>query len=365
MEQRIHLALLITALLAMLAGCDSQKPDAPSAVKPEPVSAHYREAEDASKQLWLLGLNALGDIRTSDQALHAAIAELIANPTEESLVAARSSWRASEEVYQKFYFFTQFGVTEPEIFAPIARANFAIAAHPIQPGYLDYFGPYPYSGLVHDISVTLNAENLINQHGMTDPEDVVLGLYAIEFMLFGEKGARPIDDYKKTSTLTLEQKQRGFKSIEETPNNRRRELLQLQSTLLIDGVNTLIEEWQSQKATAVFPRWQTLPDSARRLTVRKTFERSLTKLLLQTASASSPSEDGKAANRIDPALLAISIASLQAAYPWLEPDSRKTIKDNLQSAHAQLSATERAPDTLQQGYRALKMAMDTYLNHNS
>jgi len=39
---------------------------------------------------------------------------------------------------------------------------------------------------VFDIGFKLNTASLIDQHGLTDSEEVVLGVYAIEFMLMGE-----------------------------------------------------------------------------------------------------------------------------------------------------------------------------------
>jgi len=386
MDFRLPLSIPAALLALVIIGCEPAN-DIPQVTPPEAQTEFDADTQpdaEATTQLWQQGEQAIATTLKNSQTLLEAINTFIKAPGPSTQLQAQNQWIQTELSYQQFYFFSQFGVTEPKVFAQLARAHFDAAAHPIQPGYLDYVGPYPYSGLVHDISVDITSTNLREQHGMTDAEDVVLGLYAIEFMLFGETGQRPPDDYTPVAKLSLEQRQTGFKTIQETPNNRRRALLSLQAQLLSNDLKNLAQHWQSREPNAMHSLWQTLPASAQRMVALKTFERTLTQLLLQTAVAppkhepsdsdageNAPSEPHKK-NTLQASRLALSIQSLSAAYPWLPEQQRALIEAQLLQAQTfaqQLTPSANPAETPDQPstplwkncYQALKAAMDIYL----
>ncbi|WP_052691820.1 imelysin family protein [Teredinibacter purpureus] len=367
MELR-HASLLILGVLTLcLCGCEPKQKAAetqPSASAiDDPQIAHIA----ATQSLWASGSKTLQAVLAYSTTLNEELDLFIANPTEAKLISARNAWAKAELAYQHFYFFSQFGITEPQIFADLAKSCFAIGASPIQPGYLDYFSSYPYSGLVHDISVELTPQALQEQHGMTDIEDVVLGLYAIEFILYGETKMRPVSDFTPDLVLTTAQKETGFKGIEETPNNRRRALLQLQANQLSQDLKTLISQWQATDNGSMKAGWEQLPYSARKMTIYKTFERTLTQLLLRTAIATPQSDQAydEATAQDNARHIASSIQSLYAAFPWIAEKQRAVISTHLHNAEALLQtlSEQPTPDSRQwqQAYQALKLTMDTHL----
>lgn len=361
--------LPISVFACLLAGCEPEVAhDQPTTVvdsAPEPARLI---AEEATAHLWLEGNNALDKCVKHSTTLANHIQQFLANPTTENLQATHHVWQNTALAYNAFYFFSQLRITEPQVFAPLGKYWFAISAHPIQPGYLDYFGPYPYSGLVHDIDVPVSTETLRHQQGMTDAEDVVLGLYAIEFMLFGEDEKRPASDYNAVTTLDLTLQQAGYKTPEETPNNRRRELLKLQTELLQKDTLDLQQAWNATGVNSMRLEWDELTPSTKRMITMKTIERTLTQLLLQTASTSAKYDDvTHTAPARHAARIAESIHSLQSAIPWLAAQQQNTVKQHLLQAADALSniATNNAdaqPPTEQwkAAYQSLKKAMDEF-----
>ncbi|WP_139309736.1 imelysin family protein [Teredinibacter haidensis] len=364
MASRLLAIIALSVLSFSFAGCESKKettdktaadiaPNAQSELSPQ-------AAIEATNILWLAGTKALNSSLKAGLELNQKIETLLLNPTQENLLNAQQSWKPAELAYRQFFFHSQLGIAAPEIFTPLTKACFSLAAHPIQPGYLDYFGAYQYSGLVHDISVQLSAENLMHSHGMTDPEDVALGLYAIEYMLFGENHTRPISDYEVALTLNQHQKQTGYKTVEETPNNRRRHLLQLQSDILKADIQQLADLWQASNSGSLKAQWTDLTANTKRKTVRKTFERALTQLILQITTLA-PQEDAEPASTEDIQRLAADIHSLTVIGPWLTEAQRNDVSQQLQRAETLLQqlVTESENKVLwQQTYQATKAAMD-------
>ena len=71
------------------------------------------------------------------------------------------------------------------------RNIFQIDAWPIQEGFLDSLPDYPQSGIINDLTLSINETSLRTQHGITDLEEVSLGFHALEFLIF----SRAISDF--------------------------------------------------------------------------------------------------------------------------------------------------------------------------
>ncbi|SMF55082.1 Imelysin [Alteromonadaceae bacterium Bs31] len=354
MEKHMRFIAAALAMLGLLACESKDKPKdsvPPAPTEEEQVKTVSTEQETAL--LWEFGDKVTTNFEQSSQALLNAIKAFLDEPTAETLGSARTNWNNAHASYQHLFLINQFSRVEPSLFGAMARAQFALAAHPIQPGYLDYFDVYPYSGLVHDMSVELNEELLRQQHGLTDAADVVLGLYAIEFMLFGESGARPLSDYQAVLELSQADKEKGFVDTTETPNNRRRLLLQRQAELLVEDAKQASQDWR-----AIREQWQQLSYNVQRRTVHKAFEQGLTQVLLQTASASESEGPAHSRSAQD---LSVAIRSLEAAHYWLPQYLREEQLKLLQEAAEALELANKAEDektVWRQTYKDLKMAMD-------
>lgn len=189
-------------------------------------------------------IDALTSSLNTAKKLQSKIDSLLSEPTPGHLKAAHTAWLEGVLAYRHATLQKHIGLVDPENFSRINRLDYQIASYPIQPGFIDAYGPYKYSGLVHDIGFPITRESLENQHGLTDLGDVILGYYAIEFLLFNVDGKRDLGDLVAIETLNDELKKRGFENTNEIPNNRRRELLKHQADILVANLEELIDQWQ-------------------------------------------------------------------------------------------------------------------------
>lgn len=280
----VRFAGLIVVLLIGLSACEKKPaPEPETTTEPTPVidKTHVNTAAD---QLWMAGEDILAASVAGANALSSAIDLFLASPSADSITFAQQKWQEAFLDYRRFYFFHFLGQAAPSHFNVLAESHYRIAAHPIQPGYLDSFGPYLYSGLVHDISMPISRENLINQHGLTNSEDAALGLYAIHFMLFGIDGNRAPADYSTVKELSPKDIEAGFKKVEETPNHRRRLLLQMQANILLDDLTALHNGWQSNQQNPLYQNWQAFAPREKWNLVRQTLKQGLTQLIVDVVA---------------------------------------------------------------------------------
>jgi hypothetical protein len=245
-------------------------------------------ASDLADSLWLKSQEHLNITYAKANDLQKAISRLLANPDASSLMFAQQKWQSTMIAYEKlspllylehrpiesnegldiedaseensnsltvtYLDIAMLAIGKDPIknVLDLEESRNKIAAWPIQPGYLDSFGAHIHSGIVNDITVLIEPHTLRNQHLMTDSEEVTLGLYAIEYLLFGDK------DYKNKINTSFKRfinvpklsealAQAGL-VIDELPNNRRRALLELQSRLLVNDISMLISLYQKNGA---------------------------------------------------------------------------------------------------------------------
>ncbi|MDQ2076546.1 imelysin family protein [Marinimicrobium sp. ABcell2] len=247
---RQFLYLCLALVVALGTGCERKSPDPDPAEIPTlepvgPLGAIDPLQETATLAIWNRGSTLLEQALVSREDLHQSLESLLENPTEETLNDAQEAWRGSHADWHRLDPLLALADSNPGLFPRLQRRIFNIDAHPLQPGYIDYVEAYPYSGIVNDISLTINASTLRAQHGLTDAGDVALGFHALEFLLWGEHGQRDANDFTVTRETTSEQRSAGF-NIADLPNNRRRDMLLLLSHLLRDDLNGLTSRWQDR-----------------------------------------------------------------------------------------------------------------------
>ncbi len=274
---------VIAALCALLAACDQKAEDAthsqddlatatasgPSLVNSGDISAILSQST----------LDALTLSLSTAKTLQNKINTLLNEPTPGHLKAAKAAWLEGVLAYRHATFQKHIALVEPINFSRINRLDYQIASYPIQPGFIDSYGPYKYSGLVHDIGFPINRESLENQHGLTDLGDVILGYYAIEFLLFNKGEERDLGDFVAIDTLNDELKKRGFEKTAEIPNNRRRALLKQQAAILVANLEELIDQWQVTQGAPL--TIGDLPQAETEKLVHKALASAITQLLLE------------------------------------------------------------------------------------
>ena len=173
-------------------------------------------------------------VALSTKEMNNAIIKFIQAPDNNSLINAKNKWIEARIVY---------GITEAFRFygGPIDGVNKygeegpegLINAWPLNEAYIDYVQGNPEAGIINNMSLEINAETIIAANMSEDDADVSTGWHAIEFLLWGQDfsletaGLREASDYLPTNEVNL----------------RRRAYLVAASTLLLEHVNWLAEQW--------------------------------------------------------------------------------------------------------------------------
>ncbi len=175
------------------------------------------------------------------QGLDQAVEELLNNPGDASLAAARQAWIKARPAYL---------LTEAYRFydGPIEDVEGRVNAWPMNEAAIDYVKDNPKAGLINsDKPLTMDAIVAANQ--ADDEANVTAGWHAIEFLLWGQDlsadgpGARPASDYTAGTPA----------------NDRRREYLILVVKLLIDDLSHLAAVWDPNLAGGYAESLKALP----------------------------------------------------------------------------------------------------------
>ncbi len=214
-----------------------------AAPEPQAVVRHYAD----------MALAKYEDSLATAKALDAAVDALIAKPSQETLDAARSAWKASRIPYQQSEVY-RFG--NPVVDAWEGRVN----AWPLDEGLIDYVdpaygtesdsNPYYVADVIANPSATINGETLdmssltpetisgLQEAGEVEA-NVATGYHAIEFLLWGQDlngtgpgaGNRPYTDYDTANC---------------THGNcdRRAAYLKAATKLLVADLEEMVADWQ-------------------------------------------------------------------------------------------------------------------------
>ncbi len=275
--------LILLACVLTIAGCTKKSPaptDKIHAGTAQTEASFAKINDEQASVVFAQGTDALASTRSKSKNLTEAIHQFLSSPTDENLKNAQQWWGIATIEYRRFSFYRHLGLVDPTSFAALNRLDYQISGYPIQPGFIDTFGPYKYSGLVHDIGFPITEESLVNQHGLTDLADIVLGFYAIEFLLFNSGEERKASDFTQITTIDDALKERGFEKIEEIPANRRRELLSQQAQILNADLKRLEEYWSNRKE-GFQKQWQTFSDTKRTNTVLTAISSALTQVMIE------------------------------------------------------------------------------------
>jgi putative iron-regulated protein len=169
----------------------------------------------------------------SATALQEAIDAFVADPTEETLQAAKEQWLAARDDYgptEAFRFYD--GPIDNPTDGPEGQIN----AWPMDEAYVDYVEGDPTAGIINDVEgypeITLDVLVAANEEG--GETNISTGWHAIEFLLWGQDldpegpGARPVTDYTTAENA-----------------ERRATYLTLLARLLVDDLTSVAEQWDA------------------------------------------------------------------------------------------------------------------------
>ncbi|MBH87726.1 MAG: iron-regulated protein [Pelagibacterales bacterium] len=177
------------------------------------------------------------EVALKTKSLHKSIVQFTENPNNSNFNEAKNKWIEARMVYgitEAFRFYggpidgvNQYGEEGPEGL---------INAWPLNEAYIDYVKGSPNAGIVNNMTIDINKETIIAANMSEDDADVSTGWHAIEFLLWGQDfsletaGKREYTDYLP----------------ENDTNKRRKEFLLAASSLLLEHVNWLADEWSKE-----------------------------------------------------------------------------------------------------------------------
>lgn len=222
------LRLLFSCLLLPLlfTGCDNEEPD--------PTISDTLVSEILTGYASLVSAG-YEDSYSTAQALQTALIAFTQSPDETTLAAAKTAWFAAREPYGQTEVFRFYGgPIDNEIDGPEGEIN----AWPLDESFIDYVEGSAESGIINDLTITIDAATLrsLNEENGVE-ENVATGYHAIEFLLWGQDdlnaslltpGSRPVTDY--TTEANAE---------------RRKEYLLVCAEILLEDLESLVSAWES------------------------------------------------------------------------------------------------------------------------
>lgn len=262
---RQFLAIINLILLGLLTTCSPTSPDETQASAtlnqgPAVESANLLKFDEETalsvKQIVKAYVNQIdrdfSELGNSLQALVASTNELLQSPSETSLSAAQDSWSSANTLYEQtaVHRYFSYQTTPEQESLKLFQLQYQMNQWPILAGYIDSVNGYTDSGIVHDINVELSAQTLRQQHGLFDITEATLGFHVIEYLLWGEPNSssqRLARDFERIEMLTAEQEENGLQ-VSQLSNNRRRELLNLTTSLLVEDFESSELLWREALA---------------------------------------------------------------------------------------------------------------------
>lgn len=337
----------LLAILFTISACDSSQTPPHSDKASESQLADKKVLNAASLKMFEQGAAALNENLVQAKQLQQAINEFLAQPNEQTLAAAQAQWLTTQFSLRKFYFYRQLCINVPQLFTNFGTLSYRISTYPIQPGFMDTYGSWLYSGIVHDIGFPLTAESLGKQHGLTDPAEAVLGLHAIEFMLYNSGAPRLASDFVAASELSAADKERGFEKVEELPINRRRALLALQAEILVADLNALLSAWQAQTAESFYFRWMEADTKLLNPVIKTSLANALSTIILELSAIKQANTESAivspaialASQELQKQFLQHAVASIHDNVDLYAQDNTEALRAHLRAANNLLAAT--------------------------
>lgn len=248
----------------------------------QPDSALPPTHPQASQAFWKHARETSAVLLESVNLLSNAVNDLLQTPNKETLFAAQTQWRKSASAIAALDFYFQLGQAGTTSLPRLNKAYLDIAAHPIQPGYIDGYDSYPFSGIVHDIGFKIDIESLKQQHQAMDDTEVLMGIHAIQYLLYRENN-RTADDFLNITQLNDEHKKSGLLNTQEHPTNRRRHLLKVQTQALQEDIKQLVSYLHPQNTEQGLEQtWDALNTQTQSRLIQSSIETSVAKLILNT-----------------------------------------------------------------------------------
>ena len=175
------------------------------------------------------------DSHAAAKEMSKSINEFLDSPSEQSFIAAKESWISARLPYLQTEVYRFYGGPIDDEDGPEGLLN----AWPMDEAYVDYVKGAPDSGIINDDKAypEITKDLLISLNEKDGEENISCGYHAIEFLLWGQDfqtngpGERPHTDYTTAANA-----------------DRRKEFLKITVSLLLENLESLVNEWVPSKA---------------------------------------------------------------------------------------------------------------------
>jgi putative iron-regulated protein len=163
-----------------------------------------------------------------------AIQAFVADPTEDTLEAAREAWLDAREPYLQTEVYRFY---DGPIDNPTDGPEGLINAWPLDEAYVDYVAGDDMAGIVNDPSIDITEKELESLNEQGGEQNIATGFHAVEFLLWGQDsdvdgpGNRPATDYVTDGSGTAANQE------------RRAEYLTIASAMLKAHLDGLVAAW--------------------------------------------------------------------------------------------------------------------------
>lgn len=179
------------------------------------------------------------------------------HPAPESMQAAKQEWTQAHEALMRIKYLQYLPVDHPALSQKTSLQTSPSASDhsetttsndtslqqslwarldqtPLFGGYLDYVKLYPFSGIVNS-DLPISSQTLRSEFQFADDMYVTTGLHAMEFLLWGEDGDRPVNDFQLKADTSEDDRLKI---------SRRTELLKTMNQILKEDSDSLCATWQ-------------------------------------------------------------------------------------------------------------------------
>ncbi len=253
MKKLINLILIGVAVLALHA-CGEDNPSS----QPEKEITKKAVVENYAKIVY----QNYKDSYDAALKMQGKINAFLANPSVETMTAAKKAWLEAREPYGESEVFRgsqgPIDAGEDEISAAWVLDNEGqINAWPLNEAYIDYVRmPTDYTGtpgansiynqsiIARTTEITKESLAALNEDGGNDEAAVSTGWHAIEFLLWGQDDKMPSPFTDQDLSKNISGGQRHYTDFTTRKNaDRRKQYLKVVTELLIDDLKALVDTW--------------------------------------------------------------------------------------------------------------------------
>lgn len=230
-----YAAWAAVALIHVCSGCTRREPED----KRQPVLETYAQ----------LVLATYEDTITAARELDAAIDALLANPGEQTLLAARERWRAARVPYSYSEAFRFYAGPIDGDGGPEGQINgWPLDENHIDAVRVDRYGAAPGLDIIGDAQAfpTITPELIAEQNEAGGEKNIASGYHAIEFLLWGQDLNDPPDSAGQRPYTDFVAKAQSATDVA----TRRGQYLKAASTLLIRDLEHVASAWRKPASAA-------------------------------------------------------------------------------------------------------------------